>query len=92
MTTYKRNVSAWAIVIVGGFASILLTVYVSKWFIAPLAVVVYGSHIVLRRIVCPNCGTPVTYEGEGAWERFRPPSAFLRKRCAKCGWDLNEVR
>ena len=90
MTTYKQNLVAWGCIVLTGFVLIALSIYASTWFIVPFVLLLYGSHLLLRRIVCQSCGQPVTYEGDTEKSRFLPPTAFLRTHCAKCGWDLDK--
>ena len=66
--------------------------YLTVWFIVLFSIIIYSGHYFLNKILCPNCDTPLTYEGDdkGLLTKYRPPTAFLRKKCAKCGWDLNK--
>ncbi len=88
MTAYKKNLAAWLAIMISGIFWIALALYVSNWFLVPFIATVFLSRLVLIRVTCPNCGTPLIYEGEGVYRRFRPPTAFFRKKCARCGWNL----
>jgi ribosomal protein S27AE len=90
MTAYKQNMYAWVVFIGLGFIFILAALYFSNWFLAPLLFFVFGGHLVFDKIICPKCSTPVNDKGDGAFARFRPPAAFLRKKCVRCGWDLDK--
>jgi hypothetical protein len=60
--------------------------YVSEWFIAPFFMVIAGAYFFLHRITCPNCGTPVTFQGVYAGIRIQ--GGWIRQRCQECGWDI----
>lgn len=90
MTAYKKNLLSWACLMGVALLSILGGLYISTWFIGLLVAVILTGRFVLNKVTCPNCGTPVTYEGEAVINRIRPPLAFLRRKCAKCGWELDE--
>jgi ribosomal protein S27AE len=66
----------------------LLSLYVSNWFLLPFFALIFSAQFLLKRIVCPNCGTPVTYQGTFAG--FRVQGGFIRKKCQQCGWDLDK--
>ena len=65
----------------------------SNWFFVPFGILVFSVHILLNQIKCPNCGMPVTYEGEtkreGPFAHLGIPSAFFHRNCANCGYNLN---
>jgi hypothetical protein len=94
MTAYKQNLLSWACFMILIFSTGSAVLYISKWFILPFFIIVFTAHIFFDKITCPSCGAPVTYEGgskrEGPFARFGIPSAFFRKKCANCGWDLNK--
>jgi hypothetical protein len=87
MTAYKRNVLTWACFMAIQLSAILLALYLSNWFLVPLVAAMFVIPSILRRIVCPKCGTPVTYQGTFAGIRI--PGGFIRRKCRQCGWDLN---
>jgi hypothetical protein len=41
----------------------LLALYLSNWFAVPFLALVFVIPVVLEGIICPKCGTPVTYQG-----------------------------
>ena len=88
MTAYKKNLLAWACIMALGFASGLAALYTSNWFVVPFVAIIYSAQFVVERITCPNCGTPVTYQGNIAGFRIR--GGFFRKKCQQCGWDLGK--
>lgn len=88
MSALNRNRFAWAVIMLTGFCLVLAAMYLSAWFVVPLFAIAFGAHLILRRIVCPNCGAPLTFEGNRLVDRFAPPSGWMRKTCAACGWDL----
>ncbi len=88
MTAYKKNLLAWACIMGIGLSSILAALYISNWFIEPFIAVICGAQFVVERITCPNCGTPVTYQGSIGG--FRVRGGFIRSKCQQCGWDLDE--
>ena len=94
MTTYKLNIFAWSCFIVSGLLFILAALYISNWFVVLFFALILTSHFYFKRIKCPNCGMPVIYEGEtkreGPFAKLGIPSAFFRKKCANCGWDLRK--
>lgn len=92
MTAFKKTLLAWSTIMATGLGAIALSVYHSPWFVVPLAAVAYGGHRLLRSVVCRNCGAPVSFEGDQSRTRFRPPSAFRRTHCAKCGFDLDRPK
>lgn len=95
VTAYRKNLLAWALFLGVGLALIFIAVYISNWFVVPLVGLALGAHLVFDRIRCPRCNTPLTYEGEtrreGPFATLGIPSAFFRKSCANCGWDLREL-
>jgi len=90
MTAYKKNLLAWALIMAVGVALGLAAVYVTSWFLVPFFAVVVSVRFVLNRITCPNCGTPVTYQGE--FRGIAIWGGFIRRHCQKCGFDLNQQR
>jgi RNase P subunit RPR2 len=90
MTAYKKNLLSWAVIMTVGLSAGLASLYVSAWFLVAVAAVVYIPQFFLERIVCPNCGTPVTYQGTLFGKRIR--GGFIRRNCQQCGWDLNTER
>ena len=88
MTAFAKNRLAWACIMITGLALGGAALYLSTWFIVPFFANVFTGHIWLNRITCPNCATPLTYEGRSLLARMAPPSAWSRKECAACGWDL----
>jgi hypothetical protein len=87
-TAYQKNLVAWACIMSLGFLFGALFMYASSWFMLPFFAVVGVAPFFLNRIVCPNCGTPVTYQGTIAGLRIR--GGFIRKKCQQCGWDLRK--
>ena len=88
ITAYKKNLIAWFCIMFLCFLFGTLFMYVSIWFMLPFFAVVGCAPSFLNRILCPNCGTPVTYQGTIAGLRIR--GGFIRKKCQQCGWDLRE--
>lgn len=48
-----------------------------------------GSFLVFQ-VKCPNCGTPVVYQGKVAGVRMY--AGFVRKQCQCCRYDLTSVK
>lgn len=90
MTALTRNRLAWAAFMLAGLCFGLAGMYISNWFVIPFFANVFGGGFMLNRIVCPNCGAPLTYEGPRWIDRVAAPSAWWRKNCAACGWDLSK--
>ena len=88
MTALNKNRFAWAGIMVAGFCFGLGAMYLSAWFVVPFFVNVFGAHLILERIECPNCGAPLTFDGKRFVDRIGAPSTWMRKTCAACGWDL----
>jgi len=88
MTAYRRNIVAWVCIIALELLIGISAIYISNWFIVPFLIIIYTIQFILERITCPNCGTPVTYQGTIAGIRVR--GGFIRKRCQQCGWDLDK--
>jgi hypothetical protein len=68
----------------------LLALYLSNWFAVPAVpflALVFVIPFVLKGIICPKCGTPVTYQG--TFFGVRVQGGFIRKTCQQCSWDLN---
>ena len=63
--------------------------YFSAWFALLFFGVVLGGGIILRRIVCPKCGTEVRYDGAIWGRRFY--DGFIHRECRQCGWDLDKL-
>ena len=91
MTAVNKNRFAWAGILVASLCFGLGAMYLSAWFVVPFFVNVFGAHLILRGIVCPNCGASLTFEGQGLVDRLGVPSAWTRKNCAACGWDLAKI-
>jgi ribosomal protein S27E len=90
MTAYKKNVLAWVCIMVLALSMVSGAMNISKWFLLPFFVIIFTAQFFLERIKCPNCGTPVTYQGTFAGIRIR--GGFIRKKCQKCGWDLRKPK
>jgi hypothetical protein len=86
MSAYQKNVLAWIVIMTLGLAVALASLYVSTWFLVAFAAIIYGPQFLLKRIACPKCGTPVTYQGSIAG--FPIHGGFIRRQCQSCGWDL----
>jgi hypothetical protein len=65
----------------------LLALYLSAWFAVPFLALVFFMPFVLKGIICPKCGTPVTYQG--TFFGVQVQGGFIHKNCQQCGWDLN---
>src|SRR5512135_2629666 len=89
MTPYRKNIRAWIIIMSIGFILILSALDVSSWFFVPFAIFTYIPQFFLNRITCPNCGTPVTYQGTFCGLRIK--GGFIHKNCQECGWDLDKT-
>ena len=66
----------------------LAIIYVSSWFVVPFFSLIFFFRYIFGGIKCPNCGTPVTYQG--AAFGFRISAGFVRRKCQECGWDLDK--
>jgi hypothetical protein len=88
MTARKRVLAAWAFIMIVELAILLMALYVSTWFAVPFLAAVFVIPSVLKRIVCPKCGTPVTYQG--TLYGIRIQGGFIRRKCQQCGWDLDK--
>ena len=88
VTAYKRIVLAWACITVVELTILLLALYLSNWFAVPFLALVFAIPFVLKRIVCPKCGTPITYQG--TYGGIRIKGGFIRRKCQQCGWDLDQ--
>jgi len=88
MTAYKKNLWTWACIMVVELSLGFAALYISNWFVVPFFMVIYTIRFVLERIVCPNCGTSVTYQGILFGKEIR--GGFIRRKCQKCGWDLDK--
>ena len=87
MTAFRQNQLTWACIMVVELTIGMLALYVSTWFAVPFLALVFVIPIALKGIVCPKCGTPVTYQG--TFFGVQVSGGFIRKKCQQCGWDLN---
>lgn len=95
MSTYRKNVIAWIAIISTALFLGLAAMYLSEWFSILFFSVVLSAHVILKKITCPRCGMPLTYEGDNhqgplAKLGLPLPSAFFRTHCANCGFDLRQ--
>ena len=88
MSAYGKYIWAWIGVFAAALSCGLGAVTLSAWFAALFLGVVFGGGILLRRIACPKCGTPVCYDGAIRGRRFY--DAFIHRECRQCGWDLDK--
>ena len=88
MTAYKKNLVAWAAIMVIGLSLIWAALEVSQWFLLPFILFIYVPQFFLEKITCQKCGTPVTYQGTFLGKRIR--GGFIRTNCQECGWDLDK--
>jgi rubredoxin len=88
MTAYRKNIAAWIIIGAISIPAILATLYISNWFGLILVLLIGGGRFILNEITCPNCGTPVTYQG--SLLGFRVEGGFINRNCKACGWDLDK--
>ncbi|MBR7779074.1 hypothetical protein [Undibacterium rugosum] len=88
MTAYKKFLLTWLVIMVIGFLIIFSFLYVSDQFVLPFLLFIFISQIFLSKIICPNCGAPVTYQGKIAGTRIY--GGFLHRKCRACEWDLNK--
>jgi ribosomal protein S27E len=77
-------------VIIMAVAMVLITlgIYVSNWFALLVFALVFALPHFLRKITCPNCGTPVTFQG--GIGSLSVEGGFIRTKCQACGWDLRK--
>lgn len=91
MSAYKKFVQAWIFIMSMALGFGALGLYLSPWFLAPFfATVLFVPRVLLKGIVCPNCGTPVTYQG--SLGPFKISGGFVHQRCRNCGWDLKREK
>lgn len=90
MTPFKRNRAAWICIFGICSSTGLAALYLSNWFLAPFATVIYTGHFFLNRITCPNCGVPVTFVDNRPLAGLRVHKALFVKKCQNCGWDLDK--
>lgn len=89
MTVYRVHILTWIAILVCGLATGLASLYISQWLIILFFGVILSGQFFLNRIVCPVCGTPITYQG-----RFMGLSlhaGVIHKNCQHCGCDLDQV-
>jgi hypothetical protein len=89
VSAYARNIRAWLLIIAVAMTLIVAALYVSSWFSVLVFALVFALPHVLKRIVCPQCGTPVTYQGN--INTLRVTGGFIRTKCQACGWDLRRT-
>ena len=87
-SAYHRGLMTLALAMLLGWLFGMLFIYISDWFGFPFFLVILGAYFVVRKIVCPNCGTPILYQGS-IWG-MAVEAGFIRKKCQKCGWDLRK--
>lgn len=87
MTPLRKNQFTWLTLMLVGLLLIALALYVSNWFILPFVALIFGGQFILGRIVCSQCGTPVTFQGQLFGKSVY--GGFIRRRCQACGADLN---
>jgi hypothetical protein len=75
MTAYRQNQLTWACIMVVELTIGLLALYLSAWFAVPFLALVFFMPFVLKGIICPKCGTPVTYQGTFFGVRYRAGSS-----------------
>lgn len=88
-SAYQTNVRAWVCFMVIELTLGALALYVSFLFVIPFFILIVSGHLVFNKIVCPKCGTPVTYQGGIMGVRIT--GGFIRKKCQNCGWDLRKM-
>ena len=69
------------------FLNAFLTLYLSNWFLAPFFAVILGMNSAIKGIKCPNCGTPVTFQGRIFG--FAVHAGLIKHECQNCGWNLD---
>ena len=92
MSLSPRQKFAWVLivfVVVGiaiGVFEAETDIYELKWvFFAWIGI---GS-VCLMQIRCPNCATPVVYQGKLG--RISIYAGFVRRKCQNCGYDLTTL-
>lgn len=88
MSAYNRFVRAWLYIMAAGFSFGSLGLYVSPWFFVLFFAIVFIIPRALDGINCPNCGTPVTYQG--SLGGYKINGGFIHRYCRNCGWDLKK--
>jgi hypothetical protein len=81
---------AWALFMLVQITFIVGALYLSSWLLVPFVIGVLTAPLLMNRIVCPNCATPVTYQGDVAG--FRIKGGFVHRTCRQCGWDLDQLK
>ena len=73
-----------------GFAVGVLAVQLQSWalIIVLFAWVAVGS-LLIHRVRCPKCGTPVGYQGKFLGVRLYG-ALFAPKKCNACGYDFTK--
>ena len=77
VTPYRRNLLTWVCIIAVELTIGALGIYLSKWFLVFFILFIFAIPFVLKGIVCPKCGTPVTYQGTFAGYRIQ--GGFIRR-------------
>jgi hypothetical protein len=86
MSAYRKFVQAWLFIISVELGFGAFGLYLSPWFFVPFFATLFVVPRVLKGIDCPNCGTPVTYQG--SLGPFKISGGFVHQQCRNCGWDL----
>ena len=61
MTPYRRFLLMWIYIGSAGLGFGIMGLYLSQWFLIPFVVSFLVFPRALDGIVCPQCGTPMTY-------------------------------
>ncbi len=94
MTVFAKWVLSWVGLFAGGLVTGLLAMYVSQYFVFLFFLNLLGWVMVIRKIECRNCGTPVYQTVDDYYNRprmIRVPVEILKRKCHVCGCDLTRV-
>ena len=83
------NLVTWGAMLAFAFLWLALAIYVSQWYLVGFVAILALGRLSLERIICPNCGKPITFE-EGGARSLRHLLAPFKRFCANCGWDLRQ--
>ena len=85
-TKFRAAICIWFI---GGPILILMTIYITKFFLIPLIGLQFllGGYTMLLR--CPKCSKPVLHNTVEIFGiKFNLWTSWIPKQCSKCGIDL----
>ena len=90
MSPHGHYLLAWFATIAIGLGIGISALYLSGWLMLLAVAWLLFAQAWIRRIACPQCDTPLSFDGHHLRDRVGTPLILNKVKCAACGRDLTQ--